>query len=448
MVQGNCTEVARREMRLKVEKLIYGGWGLGRLEGQVVLVPRVLPKEEVEVRVERQRRDYLVASPVEVVEPAEGRIEPPCPHFDDCGGCDYQHIRYDLQVRFKEEILKEELKRLGGIDPEVVEPMLRAQDPLGWRLRVEMAVVVLDRLRVGFYRRGTRAVVAVERCPVAHELASEVLQRFCQTLERRLNLARAVRRVEVAVSPYEGKGHLIIYSLVHHDRRRMGTLAEELSMECGVLKDVLLKHRALVFPHSLLGKGRTASALRLRPCGVELLCYPGVFFQANAEQNERLIHLLKEALSSGMGKVVELFCGMGNLSLPLAPLASSWVGVERDALAVRNANYNAQLNGVKGLRFLQGEAVRVLRGMVQEGEGCQLLLLDPPRKGALEELKVALSLGPERIIYVSCNPATLARDLKFLLGEGYDLERVVPLDFFPQTHHIEAVAFLKRRISS
>jgi len=98
VVQGNCTEVARREMRLKVEKLIYGGWGLGRLEGQVVLVPRVLPGEEVEVRVERQRRDYLVASPVEVVEPAEGRIEPPCPHFDDCGGCDYQHIRYDLQL--------------------------------------------------------------------------------------------------------------------------------------------------------------------------------------------------------------------------------------------------------------------------------------------------------------------------------------------------------------
>lgn len=436
------------EMRLKVKKLIYGGWGLGRFEGQVVLVPRVLPGEEVEVQVERQRKDYLVASPVEIVEPAEGRIEPLCPHFEDCGGCDYQHIRYDLQVRFKEEILKEELRRLGGIDPEVVEPMFKAQNPFGWRLRVEMAVVVLDRLRVGFYRRGTREVVAVERCPVAHELTSEVLQKLYLALQRHLNLARAVRRIEVAVSPYEGRGHLIIYSLVHHDRKRMRSLAEELSMECGVLKDVLLKHRALVFPHSLLGRGRTASALRLRPCGVELLCYPGVFFQANAEQNERLIQLLKEALSTGVGKVVELFCGMGNLSLPLAPLASSWVGVERDVLAVRNANYNAQLNGVKGLRFLQGEAVEVLRGMVQEGQRCQLLLLDPPRKGALEELKVVPLLDPERIIYVSCNPATLARDLKFLLREGYDLERVVPLDFFPQTHHIEAVAFLKRRITS
>lgn len=432
------------KVRVRIEKLVYGGWGLGRIDGRVVLVPYVLPEEEVEVRIERERRDYLLASLLEVLKPSEGRTDPPCPHFRDCGGCDYQHISYELQPRFKEEILKEELQRIGGIGPEAVERMIAAKSPLGWRLRAEMAVTVTDRLRVGFHRRGTGEVVEIRACPALHQVASGILERLREALERHLNLTRAIRRLEVAASPYEGKGHLIIHSLVHHDRKQIRKMAEELDAEELPLKDVLIKHRALVYPHSLLGKGRTASAIVLRPHGVELLCYPGVFFQANAEQNERLIALLKEALSGGVGRVLELFSGMGNLSLPLAPLVSSWIGVERDPLAVKNANYNAQINGVKNVRFLQGEALGVLEGLLKKGERYELLLLDPPREGAKRELGVALMLFPERIIYVSCNPATLARDLKFLKAEGYELERVIPLDFFPHTYHIEAVAFLRR----
>lgn len=432
---------------MRIEKLIFGGWGLGRVDGRVILVPRVLPGEEWEVEVIRERKDYSVALPKEAIALSENRIAPPCPHFSDCGGCDYQHIPYELQVRIKGEIFKEELQRIGGIGPKVVEPMIAAPTSLGWRLRIDMAVAVLERLRVGFYRRGTREVVDVKSCPVAHCLVEAIARGVRSALERHLNLSRSVRRVEVAASPYEGKGYIIVYCLVHHPKKHMRALGEELSA-VEFVKDVLIKHRALVFPHSLFGKGRTASALRFRVDGVDLLCYPGVFFQANAEQNERLISLLKETLSQGVGEVVELFCGMGNLSLPLAPFASSWTGVERDPLAVRNANYNAQLNGVRNVRFVQGEALKVLQEMVGDGRRCDLLLLDPPREGALKELRTALGLHPQRVIYVSCNPATLARDLRFLLGEGYELQRVVPFDFFPQTHHIEAVAFLKCRMSS
>lgn len=430
-------------MKVTIEKLIYGGWGLGRYEEKVVLVPGVMPSEVVEIEVQRELKDYIIANPLRILKASPQRIEPKCPHFLQCGGCDYQHIPYELQLLYKEEIFKEELKRIGRIDEEVVRPIVPSPLSFGWRIKLDLAVEMKERLYIGFYRRNTKEVVPISTCPVAHPLAEGLMLFFKEVLQRHLVLAPFIRHLEIFVSPDEGKGFLIIYSLIHHKEDHMRKMAAELMNECPNLKDVLLKTKALVFPHSLTGLGRTQSALKFFYEGMEFLLYPGVFVQANLDQNKNLISLLREKLKDESGETLELYAGMGNLSLPLARFFSLWTAVEKNRLAVKNGNYNAQKNGIK-LTFINEEAIRVLENWSKEGKKCDLLLLDPPRQGALEELKQALSLNPKRIVYISCNPSTLARDLRFLIDNGYTLEETIPLDFFPQTFHIESVSFLKR----
>jgi len=432
-----------RPMKVTIEKLIYGGWGLGRYEEKVVLIPGVMPSEVVEIEVQKESTDYMIAKPLRILKASPQRMEPKCPHFLQCGGCDYQHIPYELQLFYKEEIFKEELKRIGKIAEEVVRPIVPSPFSFGWRIKLDLAIEMKESLHIGFYRRNTREVVPISTCPVAHPLAEELLLSFKEALERHLVLAPSIRHLEIFVSPDEGKGFLIIYSLIHHKEDHMRKLAEELINGSPNLKDVLLKTRALVFPHSLTGLGRTQSALRFFYEDIEFLLYPGVFMQSNLDQNKNLISILKEKLKGESGEVLELYAGMGNLSLPLAKFFSSWTAVEKNRLAVKNGNYNAQKNGIK-LTFINDEAIRVLENWNKEGKKCDLLLLDPPRQGALEELKQALSLNPKRIVYISCNPSTLARDLRFLIDNGYTLEEAIPLDFFPQTFHIESVSFLKR----
>lgn len=429
-------------LKVKIEKLIYGGWGLCRHQGKVLLLPGVIPGEVVEAEVKKEFKDYSIASPVEILSPSPHRLSPPCPHFLQCGGCDYQHIPYPLQLAFKEEIFKEELERLGKIPPEKVRGIVPSAREYQWRIKLDLAVEGREGLKIGFYRRETKEVVDIEQCLVAHPLAEKVLEGLRLALRRHQVLVPAVKRAEITVSPDEGKAQLLLYTHVYHNKRHIDQMADELVSEHPELKDVLVKHRAVVFPRSLLGKGRTQSALQYLVDGARLLSYAGVFLQANWEVNKELIAILRDHLKEGGDTALELFSGIGNLSIPLAPLFRSWVGVERNPLAVKNANYNAHLNKIRA-RFLADEAVKVLEAWRKEEKGCDLLLLDPPRQGALEELKLALNLRPKRIVYVSCNPSTLARDLRLLLDNGYELEECIPLDFFPQSYHIESVSFLK-----
>lgn len=433
-----------KTMKAHIEKVVYGGWGLFRYEGKVMLVPGVLPKETVDVELDKDFGDYAFCTLKDIIEPSPQRTSPSCPHFLTCGGCDYQHIPYEEQVRIKHETFVEELLRIGKIPKVLCQGMIPAPSPFGWRLRLDLAVEVKERLKLGFYKRRTKEIVDIETCPIAHPFLLPIFRAFRTVLERHLTLAPFIKRVEITVSPDEQKGHVLIYCLIYHDKRHMRRLAEELVQECPLVKDVLIKNRALTFPHSLLGKGRTESALRFNVEDLTLLLYPGVFLQSNFEQNKTLIRVLKEKVQKETwGDCLELFCGMGNFSLPLAPYCAHWTGIERDRFAVKNANYNASLNKI-GVTFICKEAVRALEEWQKGNKKAELILLDPPRQGALEELKIVLDLSPRKIIYISCNPATLARDLRFLMDNGFYLEEVIPIDFFPQSYHVESVSFLRR----
>jgi tRNA/tmRNA/rRNA uracil-C5-methylase (TrmA/RlmC/RlmD family) len=274
-------------------------------------------------------------------------------------------------------------------------------------------------------------------------LINRILEYLIPAMERQIHVARAVKRIEIAVSPDEGQGHVIFDVMAHCNEKRLKIMAEEVIAGAGFIKDALVQYRAFSQPRSLVGNEGMKSALRFHVGSSSLFCSPGAFFQVNDEQNNRLVRTVKEEIGrQEWESVLELFSGVGNFSIPLSGFAKTWTGIEQEGVAVKNASYNAQLGGVKNLRFLRGAALKVLQKLRKEERSCDLLFLDPPREGALEELRVAVSFNPRKIVYVSCNPATLARDLRFLATAGFKPTRILPFDFFPQTFHIESVTFL------
>jgi len=433
------------EGTIKIEKVVYGGFGLGRLNKKAIFVPYVIPGEEIRIRIEKEKRDFIIASPIEVIKGSPYRQSPHCPYFTICGGCHYQHIRDQYQPTIKEQTFREGLSRIANIDPHSILPLLPSPKTLFYRTRVRLKVGIKDRLYLGFYRRESREIVDINGCILAHPSINQILRHLRQILERQISAVQDIREIEISVSPQEEKGIIIFYTGVGVNRRRLVLIAQELSERLGILKDVLLKHKAYVYPYSLLGKGRTESALRFLMNGYTLLCYPGVFFQVNIEQNRYLIKKAMEFLQPSIDdQLLELFCGMGNFSMPLSKKVKRLLGVEGNPLAVKNARFNAQLNKFKNIHFINKDCLDAIDHLLSQRANFDLLLVDPPRGGCLDELKKAVFLTPKRIVYISCSPPTLARDIKFLKDCGYLIEKIQPLDMFPQTYHIEAVALLRK----
>jgi 23S rRNA (uracil1939-C5)-methyltransferase len=432
-------------MRIKIEKLVFGGWGLGRVEGKVVFVPYVMPGEVVEAEIVAERKDYAFAELKELISPAPGRQTPVCPHFGFCGGCDYQHIPYELQLKFKEEQLKEEITHLLGQDiVSMIEPILPSPNAFSYRNRLKLRVKREGyQVRLGAYKKNTKEFIAIDNCPVAEELIRQCLPVLQMVLSQHAAIAEQITGVELFSSKDEGKGFIVFKTLIGINKKRLFSIAEELMSSLSFLKDVLYEHMAFVYPRSLFDKGYTQSGLFYEVEGVRLIRYPGTFFQVNTEQNKNLVRHVKTLVApSSAERILELYAGIGNLSLPLAKTSKRLVGLETNSLAVKNANYNAQLNKVRAV-FKRIDVETALEEFLKEDNAFDCLVLDPPRTGCIRSLKTALGLfQPQKIVYVSCHPATLARDLKFLLGQGYQLKSIQPLDMFPQTQHIETITLL------
>ncbi len=432
-------------MHIEIEKLVFGGWGLGRVGGKVVFVPYVMPGEVVEAEIVAERKDYAFAELKEVISPAPERQIPVCPHFGFCGGCDYQHIPYALQLKFKKEQLKEEITHILGQDiASVIKPILPSPNAFSYRNRLKLRVKREGyQVRLGAYKKNTREFIPINDCPVAEELIRQCLPVLQTVLSQHAAIATQITGVEVFSSQDEGKGFIVFKTLIGINKKLLVNMAEELMSSLPFLKDVLYEHMAFVYPRSLFEKGYTQSGLFYEVEGFRLIRYPGTFFQVNTGQNKNLVRYVKTLLAPDRKEeILELYAGIGNLSLPLAKVSKRLVGLETNSLAVKNANYNAQLNKVKAI-FKRIDVETALEEFLKEDNAFDHLVLDPPRTGCIRSLKTALSLfHPHKIVYVSCHPATLARDLKFLLGQGYQLKTIQPLDMFPQTQHIETISLL------
>ncbi len=408
---------------------------MGRAGGKVIFVPFTAPGERVQVEVTREKKDYAEALPRRIEYPSPLRTTPFCKLFGDCGGCQYQHLPYPEQLKLKEEQVKEILNRLTRKGPFPMLPLIPSPDDRGYRIRAQFKAGMSEGKKVlGFYSWRTHRVVDVPECPLLDPAANEILRGLRKWMSGRNDVP--VKGAGIQVSPDERQGVVCL------DVEGSSTpeAAEEAGNIRGV-KGVILrgKHRisrgevALRYDWPKIGE---LEELRVRTSGES-------FSQVNPRQNFNLMGKVVEwAGLTGKEKALDLFCGSGNLSLPLAQRGGHVWGVDQDRQAVLYAEENARANRLSNCTFLAATA-RDGIGRVGEKSGrLDLAVLDPPRVGAHEVLKPLASLRPRNILYISCEPPTLARDLSRLIELDYRVEKVQPLDMFPQTYHIEVLVRL------
>lgn len=428
-----------------IEKIIPGGRGLARREdGMVVLTGYVLPGETVLVRETVRRRGYCEAVPVNIVEPSPDRLEPPCPFYTQCGGCDFQHISYPTQLRIKDGILNEAMLRAGVVNSAMVrEPIISSTSAYRYRHRIRLKLSVDGRL--GFFRAGSNEMVAVQGCPVATDTVNTALAELNGSIMMQ-KFAPLIREIDILHSPADNR----IFLLLHPDRRHKvpASLPHEMAATLATVDGVSLagKHAA----SDLTGNSYPGllhqdfiSAQTGRP--YTLQWSPGCFYQVNPDQNTRLIGLVERLTGKCEGKdILDLFCGMGNFSLPLALDGARVTGVEQNRQSITWARNNTTAAGVTTASFAVNDVGTAVRTFIARNTQFDIIVLDPPRQGLGKDISLLAELSPEKIIYISCDPATLMRDIAFAGKSGYDLTGIFGLDMFPQTHHIEAVALLEK----
>ncbi len=428
--------------RVRIEKIIAGGSGLARLtDGMVVMLPFVLPGELVEIRLVRRFRGHLQAEAVEILEPSPHRRRPPCPLYSICGGCDLQHAEAEYQAELRKDLLAEALRR-AGITPRQPLSLLPCARPLAYRHRLRLHLD--DDAGLGFHRIRSNRVVPIESCPVAAGGINRVLQTLHDHPDLLAGLAGRCEEIELLQSPETGEVVMVIHLRTGKrlSRQTTGRL-EELARHTGPAIDI---RRGRVLRPLL--PGRPAPLLRQAfpdTGGYRLEWDSGCFFQANAEQNRLLVaRTCAMAGEVHSQRLLELHCGMGNFSVPLALRGARMTGVEQNGRSIRFAGRNMAAAGLAGHCFIRASTRTALARLRKTGVQFDCILLDPPRQGLGPEVALLAELAAPRIVYVSCDPATLARDLARLASSGYHLTRLTAVDMFPQTHHIESVALLEK----
>jgi 23S rRNA (uracil1939-C5)-methyltransferase len=440
-------------IEITIDDLAFGGEGVGRLDGYVMFVRGGLPGDRLRVLVVEARGRYGRGRIEAVLTPSPDRVEAPCPYFGQCGGCRLQHQAYASQLAFKEKQVRDCLTRLGGLPPFEMRPIVPAPETYGYRNKMEFTVAG-EALGLHAAERYD-VVIDIERCLLQSETMNTLLDEVRrQTRARALSVwdPRTERGLLRFVTIREGRrpGEAMVNVVASTpDVPALVPVAEALKARVPATASVVLNvndTKASVAvgseEHLLLGRDHITETLS----GVTFQISAASFFQTNTVQAERLFALVAEACElSGTETIMDLYSGTGAISLLLAGRAGHVYGIEVSAAAVEDAVRNARANGIANCTFVAGEVRHVLPALMRDGVRASVVVADPPRAGFHPKALAALAaLAPDRIVYVSCNPATLARDVGDLARQGYRLQWVQPVDMFPQTPHIEAVARLTR----
>lgn len=432
--QKKSTQPQRIEFT--VDSLDHHCVGIGRHQGKAIFIEGALPGEQVKARILDDKKQYAHAALQQVVTPAANRIAPFCNHYRECGGCNAQHLGEADQQAAKEAGLVSLFERLGQIKAPVLEPVLTGESR-AYR-RVCRLAIKFDKngrcTRVGFRRRQSNELVEIEGCPVLAEPLSALIVPLRECLNR-LKSQRELGHAEL-IQAEQG-----IMMLLRHtgrpneaDRALLVAFAQAQGIDLYLqAADERIEplHQAFQPFYSL--------------DGLSLAFAPGDFIQVNGPINQSMVaQALAWLGASKDNKVLDLFCGIGNFTLPLARQAREVVGVEGDLAMVARAEENARRNGIDNARFYKADLSGDIVGMSWAREGFDLVLLDPARPGALEVMGHVVKLSPKRVVYVSCNPVTLARDSQVLVKGGYRLVRLGMLDMFPYTGHLESMALFER----
>jgi 23S rRNA (uracil1939-C5)-methyltransferase len=424
-----------KKQRLTIERLSNDGRGIGFVDGRTWFVAGSLAGEEVEARVLGAHGKVVEARTERVFTASPLRRPAPCPHFGRCGGCSVQQMPHDEQLALKQRMLAEQFSRVAGVEPDEWAAPLTG-DEFAYRRRARVAVrwdARGKRLDVGFRAASSQDIIAIDQCPVLVQALQPIMTALPEML-RRLSKPQALGHVEL----FSGSANAVLL-------RHTAPLADK---DLDILKAFCDTHDAQLWLHGESGPQPVdASAqlgFRLEPWNLELAYRPGDFVQVNAQVNTAMIRQALEWLAPRPDeRVLDLFCGLGNFALPLAQIAREVVAVEGVETMVQRATGNAVSNDLHNVNFFQADLSQPLDKAPWVAEGFRAVLLDPPRDGAFEVVGKLKSLGAERLLYVSCNPATLARDTVELIKQGYRLKRAGILDMFPQTAHVEAMALFE-----
>jgi 23S rRNA (uracil1939-C5)-methyltransferase len=442
-----------QEIDLTVDSLAFGGRGVARHGELVVFVSRALPGDRVRARVTKLKRRHAEAFAVEMIEAGPGRVAPRCAHFGVCGGCAWQDLDYAEQVRHKAAQVDDALRRLGRFEIEL-EPIVPAAEQYGYRNKLEYSWSAgPDGPSLGFHRAGRwDELVPVETCHIASPAGNDVRRAF----------ERWAREAELV--PYDSRtGEGFLRHLVVREGAHTGQLLAMLVTAPGPIPEpdrlrALLPQGVVGVVHAENpGLGEATAGLEPRPLlgadryeelvgGLRLSVTAGAFMQTNTVMSERLYELAIEYAGLTADDVAwDLYCGAGAIGLLAAAHAGQVFGIEIADESVERARENAERNGVANIEFVAGDVAKSVAPLLERAPSPSVVFVDPPRAGLTPKaVKRLLELRPERIVYVSCNPTTLAPNARALVDGGYVLERARPVDMFPHTPHIECVALLRR----
>mgnify|MGYP001086836526 CR=1 FL=1 len=427
-----------------IEGLSHEGRGIAHNDGRVLFIQGALPGETVSAKIHKRRRQQDEGQATHVEQPAADRVEPPCSYAGVCGGCSLQHMSVEAQLKHKADSLSELLTRVGRITPQRWLPPLSGPTT-GYRRRARLGAKFVprkgDRVLVGFRERFSPFIADIDHCEVLDRRVGERLSDLSELI-RSLDIPDRIAQIEVAAGD-DAVGLVLrnLRPLSDADRAKLVAFGE--------------LHGFRVFEQpgneqTVAPIGHTATRLHyaLPEFDLRFAFAPTDFTQINASINRQMVHQAVELLAlEPTHRVLDLFCGLGNFTLPIARQAGTVIGIEGAESLVERGRENAQLNGIHNVEFLAADLTRVDAGGIPSLNGIDRVLLDPPRSGAIEVLPTIAALGAERIVYVSCGPATFARDAGELVHtHGYELEAVGVMDMFPHTSHAETMGVFVRSV--
>jgi 23S rRNA (uracil1939-C5)-methyltransferase len=431
--------------QLRIDKLVYGGEGLARTtedgasSGKTVFVPYVLPAEVVDASIVDAKPGFSRARLERVIEPSASRIEAPCPYFERCGGCHYQHVRYDEQLQLKAEILRETLRRTAKLELDC-EIARHASPPFEYRNRTRFHVRTQPELVIGYFRHGSHELLAVRECPISSPLINRVLRELWET-----NVPGVIAEIELFADARDQKLLIELYLRAGiDDRGPLLQFAQELGSRIAELHGVVAfapvaPHKPRNAPPSLrsdLLYGQ--AALEYEAGGFTYRVSAGAFFQTNRYVTEKTIEIV--AAEHRGKRALDLYSGVGLFAVPLARQFERVVAVESSPVSAADLRHNVPAN-VK----VSSQSTEAYLTSAAGDFKPDLVVVDPPRAGLGSTVCAQISrLSTKEIVYVSCDPATLARDLKQFATDGWAVREMHLIDLFPQTFHIESITVLKR----
>lgn len=428
-------------LEVEVQDLSLEGRGVARHDGKTLFISGALPGERVQARVVARHKRFDEAKALEILQPSDERQSPPCRYYGVCGGCQLQHLSPGAQIAYKERLVLDQLKRFAKIEPESIEPALCGSD-LGYRRSARIGINQRSdgQLLIGFRRQGSNKLIDIESCAVLEQRINELLG-VVQSILEKTGSIKHLTHLDIGCGDHSG-------ALTLRATRALDPeLLEQLQPACERLGFKLFFQGN----DDRLQEVKTdAPPLSYRPCasGPELAFAPRDFLQVNAEINRRMVARAIEWLApTAQERTLDLFCGLGNFTLPLAQHAGEVIGVEGSSEMVARTRENAQRNGLKNIRVFKSDLSRDIRDTAwyqpAGRKGFDLIVLDPPRAGAEECVRQLRQYGARAVLYIACNPSSLVRDAQLLVESGYRMSRFAVMDMFPHTAHVESMALFE-----